>query len=41
LAVAEAHTVEARAIGAAEVAHAPAPVGDAQFGVVTADGTIV
>ena len=41
LAVAETHPVEARAVGAAEIADAPAAVGDAQFGVVAANGTIV
>ncbi len=41
LAVAEPDAVEAGAVGAAQVAHAPAAVGGPHLGVVAADGTVV
>src|SRR5262249_42621151 len=37
----QTHAVEPRAVGAAQVADAPAPLGQADFGVVAADRTLI
>src|SRR5947209_6641689 len=37
----QTYTIQARTVGAAEVAHAPAAFGDADLGVIAADGVIV